>query len=150
MDWNTYFLDIADVVRTKSKDPNTKVGAVIVGPEDQIVSTGFNGFPRGVGETQDYRWERPEKYQWVEHAERNAIYNAARHGVALRDCRLYFVGMGPPTLPCTDCARAIIQAGIIEIIARPFKPLPASWVDNLAISSLMLQEANIDFWEVEG
>lgn len=148
MNWDTYFLGIADVIRNKSKDPSSQVGAVIVGPENQIVSTGFNGFPRGVDELPGPRWERPEKYQWVEHAERNAIYNAARHGVTLRGCRLYLVGMGPPTLPCTDCARAIIQVGIVSITAQPFKELSESWVQDLTITRIMLEEARVEFREV--
>ena len=149
MDWDIYFLNIAEVVRTKSKDPNTQIGAVIVGPEHQIISTGFNGFPRGVDE-EDYpsRWERPLKYKFIEHAERNAIYNSARHGVALRDCTLYLVGMGPPTLPCTDCARAIIQSGITCVTGKGYKQLPDNWKEDLGIAGGMLNEAGVEFVEV--
>ena len=68
--WDSYFISIADTVRSKSKDTSSKIGAVIVGPEKQIISTGFNGFPRGIDEVTDMsRWERPVKYQFVEHAE---------------------------------------------------------------------------------
>lgn len=146
-DWDGYFLNIAEVVRGKSKDPSTKIGAVIVGPENQILSTGFNGFPRGVDETLLVRWERPAKYDYVEHAERNAIYNAARHGIALRGCTLYFVGMGPPTTPCTDCARATIQSGITRVVSRPFKELPEHWFDNLQRAAIMLDEAGVELVE---
>ena len=65
MDFDTYFINIADVVRTKSKDPSTKVGAVIVGPDRQVISTGYNGFPRNVCETNLLRWKRPIKYEYV-------------------------------------------------------------------------------------
>lgn len=138
-DWDTYFVEMAELVSTKSKDPSTKVGAVIVGPGNEIVSTGFNGFPRGVREHEiklvdpfqgimvldkerldKERWEkRPEKYQWVEHAERNAIFNAARYGIKTEGCRMYLNWL---PIPCSDCTRAIIQAGIVEIIGptRPF------------------------------
>ena len=143
MTWSDYFLSIAEVVRQKSKDPNTKVGAVIVGPERQIVSTGFNGFPRQVREDIPSRWEKPIKYSYVEHAERNAIYNAARHGVALRGCTLYMVGFGPPSVPCTDCARSVIQAGIIKVVAKAIAPASDLWVANLELARSMLREANV-------
>jgi dCMP deaminase len=143
MKWDSYFLDIANTVREKSKDPSTKVGVVIVGPDKQIVSTGFNGFPRAVNESSSERWERPTKYDYVEHAERNAIYNAARHGIALRGCMLYMVGLGPPTIPCFDCARAIIQSGITLVIGRSFKPVPDRWLKNLKGAQSMLTEAGV-------
>ena len=143
LDWTTYFLNIADVVRSKSKDPSTQVGAVIVGPNNQIVSTGFNGFPRGIREGDRKRWEKPLKYKYVEHAERNAIYNAARHGIALEGCRMYLIGFGPPNVPCTDCARAVIQSGIISVYGRPSKPASEVWQDDLAVAYEMLVEAGV-------
>ena len=146
MDWDTYFLDIASVVRKKSKDPNTQIGAVIVGPEHQVLSTGFNGFPRGVDETQLDRWEKPTKYEFVEHAERNAIYNAARHGVALRGCTLYVCGFG--AVPCTDCAKAVIQSGITRIIGRRVKPLSEEKIAGHAVADQMLREAGVEMVEV--
>ena len=141
LDWSTYSLNIADVVRTKSKDPSTQVGAVIVGPNNQIVSTGFNGFPRGINEWSPKRWERPLKYSYVEHAERNAIYNAVRP--ILEGCTMYTVGFGPPNVPCTDCARAVIQSGIIRVVGRPTKPAAERWTDNLAVANEMLAEAGV-------
>ena len=78
--WNEYFMAMARLVAKKSKDPSMQVGVVIVGPDHEVRSTGFNGFARGVNENYSSRWGRPAKYKWVEHAERNAIYNAARMG----------------------------------------------------------------------
>lgn len=141
--WDTYFIDIADAVRRKSKDTSTQVGAVIVGHDKQIVSTGFNGFPRGIDETDPARWERPIKYQYVEHAERNAIYNAARTGVSLTGCTLYLVGMGPPCVPCTECAKAVIQSGITRVVGKAYKPLPESWNDDLEFASALMKEAGV-------
>lgn len=146
--WDEYFLDIADAVRKKSKDPSTQIGAVIVGQEGQIVSTGFNGFPRGIDETDPRRWERPAKYDYVEHSERNAIYNAARTGVSLMECSLYLVGFGPPTVPCIECARAVIQAGITRVCGRAYKPVPGAWSDNLRFSEALLMEAGVVCTEV--
>jgi dCMP deaminase len=112
MNWHKYFFNLIYPIRSKSKDPNTKVGCVIVGPDNEIRSTGYNSFVRGIKDDVPERLIRPEKYFWMEHAERNAIYNAARVGVPLKGCVIYMFG-----IPCMDCARAIIQAGIKEIRA---------------------------------
>src|SRR5579859_7713931 len=117
--WDTHFLDIAEVVRQKSKDPSSKIGAVLT-IENSIFSTGFNGFPMGVDETDPARWERPIKYEYVCHAERNAIALAARKGSATKGATLYLVGFGPPTAPCTECTKMIIQSGIVRVVGRPF------------------------------
>ena len=150
MDWANYFINIANTVRKKSKDPSSKIGAVIVGPEKQIISTGFNGFPRGIDETDSVRWERPIKYQFVEHAERNAIYNAARHGIAVRGCAMYFVGMGPPTVPCVECTKAVIQSGITRVVGHAMKEVSGAWVADLAFAKDLLIEAGVTVEEHEG
>ena len=110
-DWDRYYLEICRVVSKRSKDPSTKVGCVIVGPAHEIRSTGYNSLPRHVRDDVPARLERPEKYLWIEHAERNAIYNAARAGTALEGCTIY-----TDLMPCMDCARAIVQAGIIAVV----------------------------------
>jgi dCMP deaminase len=111
LEWATYLFNIVKVVRTKSKDPHTQVGCVITGQDHGIRSTGYNSFPRGLDDNVEERKQRPEKYLWIEHAERNAIYNAAKSGIPLDGCAIYMHG-----LPCTDCARAIIQSGIKKIV----------------------------------
>lgn len=111
INWDHYFLDLVRTVSTKSKDPHTKIGCVIVGPDHEIRSTGYNSFVRGLDDTVPERQERPEKYWWIEHAERNAIYNAARMGTTLNNCIIYV-----PSLPCMDCARAIVSVGIKEVV----------------------------------
>lgn len=113
MDWDEYFINMLDVVSLKSKD-TTKCSAIIVGPDHEIRSTGYNGFPRGFIDHDKEKWVKPEKYFWVEHAERNAIYNAARMGTSLLDCDIYV-----SHFPCVDCARAIIQSGITRVILSP-------------------------------
>ena len=77
----------------------------------KIVSTGYNSFPRGIDDNVAERQERPEKYFWFEHAERNAIYNAARIGVSTKGCTMFLTC----DIPCADCARGIINAGIIKV-----------------------------------
>jgi len=114
IEWDRYFINLVKEVSKKSKDRSTKVGAVIVGPDNQIVSTGFNGFPIGVNDDVEERHERPAKYDWTEHAERNAIYLAARRGgVPLEGCTMYL--MYAPS-PCVRCSRAVIQVGIKELV----------------------------------
>jgi dCMP deaminase len=108
MNWTEYFLGIAEQVKLKSKDESTQIGAVIVGIDNEILSTGYNSFPRGMDDSKIERQERPEKYFWFEHAERNAIYNAARIGVSLKNSTIYLTS----GLPCMDCARGIVNSGI--------------------------------------
>jgi dCMP deaminase len=110
-DWDRYFLEICRVVASRSKDPATQIGCVIVGPAHEIRSTGYNSLPRRVRDDVPERLERPAKYLWIEHAERNAIYNAARAGTATEHCTLY-----AELTPCMDCARAIVQAGIVAVV----------------------------------
>jgi dCMP deaminase len=114
MNWKEYFRNIAHQVKLKSKDERTQIGAVIVGEDNEIVSTGYNSFPRGISDDISERQERPEKYFWFEHAERNAIYNAARIGVSTKGTTMYLTcGM-----PCADCCRGIINAGITTIVCE--------------------------------
>ena len=139
--WAKYFFEIVRLVSSKSKDRSTKVGAVIVDCENSIVSTGYNGFPRGVFDHYDERHERPEKYLWTEHAERNAIYNAARR--VLKGTTMY-LQYGP--CPCADCARAIIQSGITEIVIPldcPFPGVSLDWKSSMAIAYKMLREGGV-------
>lgn len=149
LSWDEYFCGMAMVVKQKSKDPSTKVGAIIVNTDNSILSTGFNGFPRGIDEVPAERWERPIKYSYVEHAERNAIYDAARRGISVKGSRLYLAGLGPPTLPCIDCAKAIIQSGIVEVIGSAHKDVPEQWIENFKFSKMLLAEAGVTFREYE-
>jgi dCMP deaminase len=148
MNWHEYFFALAELASEKSKDLSTKVGAVIVGPDNEVRSVGFNGFPRGVDDGIHSRHERPAKYQYTEHAERNAIYNAARVGIPLKGCTIY---MKYCPRPCTDCARAVIQSGIVRVVGRKSKPFPgkgAQWEEDLRVSEQMLAEAGVEVvWE---
>lgn len=141
-EWNIRFMNLAKMIATWSKDTSTKVGCVIIGPDKEIRSTGYNGFPRGVDDTVAERKERPAKYKFTEHAERNAIYNASLFGASVKDCVMYV------TLPpCVDCARGIIQSGIREVIYLDMpndksQKIPG-WRDDLAISFAMFDEAKV-------
>jgi dCMP deaminase len=111
--WNEYFFGIAEVVALKSKDSNSKVGAVIVSADNLILSTGFNDMARGVYDDEDLLQDRDEKLKWICHAETNAIINAVRVGVSLKNCHLYVT-----KFPCLACCNAIVQAGIVEIFTQ--------------------------------
>jgi dCMP deaminase len=150
LDWDRWFLEMAVHVATKSKDRSTKVGCVLVGQDNEVLSVGFNGFPRGVNDDVEERHERPLKYQFVEHAERNAVYNAARQGIKTLGCKAYLNCYSPP---CQDCTRALIQPGLKEIITTdiPFPGLGAGVAYHVSDSSIaMLQEAEIMFRQVYG
>lgn len=102
---------MAYFVAMKSKDPSTKVGCVIVGEGNNLLSIGYNGPPRGMDDRKPGNYTRPRKYLIFEHAERNAIYNSARHGIRLKGSVLHITW-----LPCADCARAVVQTGIERVI----------------------------------
>lgn len=108
MNWTEYFLNIAETIKLKSKDKSTQIGAVIVGNDNEILSTGYNSFPRGMDDNIQERQERPEKYFYMVHAEINSIINAARIGVSTKNSTIYLTC----GIPCTDCAKGIINAGI--------------------------------------
>ncbi len=138
--WNIRFMQMAQMISTWSKDQSTKVGCVIVSPEKAILSMGYNGFPRGVDDTPEYRHIRPTKYEFVVHAEENALLNAGRNGTRLNGGILYVT-----MPPCTRCAGSIIQAGIKEIIylePEVQKQIPG-WRDSLKYSFEMFNEASV-------
>lgn len=142
MNWNEYFRELAHKVKQKSKDNNTQIGAIIVGPEHEILSTGYNSFPRGINDNKLERQQRPEKYYWFEHAERNAIYNAARIGVVTKGCTMY-LSCG---IPCADCARGIINSGIARIVCEKDMKVGASglmWEEHAKRSIEMFNEAGV-------
>ena len=135
--WDKRFYELAKHIATWSKDPSTQVGAIIITPNKRIVATGYNGMPTNINDFKYDRWARPTKYMWVEHAERNAIYHAARHGTSIEGCSLYVT-----TFPCADCARAIIQSGISCLIA-PYYTEDKKWIKSWKVSEEMLIEAKI-------
>lgn len=140
IDWDEYFLTMTYLVAMKSKDESTNIGAVVVGPDKEIRSTGYNSFPRNLNDNVKERQQRPDKYYYFEHAERNAIYNAVRMGISLKDCVMYTQG-----IPCCDCARGIIQSGITEIIYHaPFEKDSADiWKKHAEMSLEMFKECGI-------
>lgn len=143
MNWQEYYRTIAKTIRLKSKDKHTQIGALIVGPDNEVVSTGYNSFPRGIDDTVITRQDRPEKYYWFEHAERNAIYNAARIGVSTKGCTMYLTC----GIPCADCARGIINSGIKRVICEidpTFSARGDMWDEHAKRSLIMFEEAGVE------
>jgi dCMP deaminase len=120
VDWWRYYLDIAEAVAKKSKDPSTQVGCILVSPDNHIISTGYNGMPPGLQEDAEL-WERPTKYGYVIHAEQNAVARAAMHGVATLGATAYVTHF-----PCSSCARTLVAAGVKKIVAAE-TPLKGEW-----------------------
>jgi dCMP deaminase len=110
IDKDTYFMNLATLVASRSIDPNTKHGCVAITQDGSILSTGYNGPPRGVNDS-SIPLTRPQKYIFMEHSERNCIYNAARIGVPLKGCIFYVTG-----IPCRECFRAMFQVGASKVI----------------------------------
>lgn len=137
-DWDKRFIDLADHIARWSKDPSTQVGCVVVGPDREIRSTGFNGFPRGIEDTAERLDDREQKYPLVCHAEENAIMHAARIGVALKGCVAYVTWP-----PCTRCARSLIQAGVREVIFPAGLEIPDRWEEDFRLSGVMFAEAGV-------
>jgi dCMP deaminase len=142
--WDVLFMRMAYLAATKSKDTKTKIGAFIVGPNNEPISFGFNGICRGVNDNVPCRYERPTKYQYFEHAERNAIYTLPRIGaLILPGTKMYTNGT-----PCADCGRGVIQAGIKEVIVhRPYEQIFSylydTWTDSCNTTTEMFGEAGV-------
>jgi dCMP deaminase len=137
-------MELARHVATWSKDRSRGVGCVITGDDHEVRATGYNGFPRGVDDEVNARHERPAKYDWTEHAERNAIYNAARTGVPLDGCMLYTT-----LFPCMGCARAIVQVGINTVVTPEPNFGDPVWGKEFRNAQIVLDEAGvyIDFYK---
>jgi dCMP deaminase len=139
--WDEWFMGMVYDTARKSKDPSTKIGAVIVKDKRPILF-GYNGLPQKVKDLPE-RMVRPVKYKWTEHGERNAIYCGARFGIATDNTTMY-----TQSVPCTDCARGVINSGIIKLVVHKqtedlFNQHP-QWVDDCQLSREMLTEAGVE------
>lgn len=141
MNWEFWLLGLAKYISTASKDPSTKVGAVIVDEDRRVVSLGYNGFPRGVEDSQDRLTNRDLKYKLIVHAERNALLFARG---SIKGCAIYTY----PMLPCAVCASMVIQSGIKKVIA-PVSDNPR-WQEDIALSIQLFGEAGVQVELIEG
>lgn len=140
--WDEYFMSLAHLSGMRSKDPNTQVGACIVNERKRIVGIGYNGLPYGCNDD-EYPWERDgefldTKYAYVVHAELNAILNATE---SLQNCIIYV-----SLFPCNECAKAIIQSGIKEVVYESDKYRDTN---SAKASRKMLNSAGVKFRQVD-
>lgn len=137
--WDQRYLNLAKEVASWSKDPSTRVGAVVVGDHGQVLSQGYNGFPRGISDNPERLENRELKYRYIVHAEMNAIYNATFNGVSLAGATMYIHG-----LPCcSDCAKGLLQVGIKRVV-MPQQQVPEKWSESWQLSRRMFDEAHVE------
>ena len=134
--WDRRFMNLAKLVTTWSKDPRTKVGAVAVGADPRCVALGYNGFPPGVEDLDVRLKDRPTKYFFIQHAERNVLDNAR---FDLKGATLYVT-----MFPCAECAKSIISKGIIRLVA-PQPPTEEPWAESARYAKVMFEEAGVEF-----
>lgn len=139
--WTERYFNLAKETASWSKDPSRKIGAVVIGDKGQIKSQGYNGFPRGVDDSSERYNNRPVKYQFVVHAEANAIYNAHHNGTSVSGDTIYVTGL--PV--CHECAKAIIQVGIKKVIYDTPIVEGTGWFESCTLALEMFDEANVDY-----
>ena len=136
--WDKRYLELAKLISTWSKDPSTKIGAVVVGDSGQVLAQGYNGFPRGMSDLDELYGDRELKYKRICHAEMNAIYNASRTGVSLYGSTIYVYG-----LPiCHECAKAVIQVGIIRVVMQSMDT--DRWGESCNLAQRFFREAGVE------
>lgn len=136
--WDKRFLELARLVSTWSKDPSTKVGAVITDSNKKIISVGYNGLPPYVDDSPEILNNREEKYKFIIHAEVNAVLTAAKD---LTGYTIYTY----PFLTCTQCAAMVIQAGIMRVVS--YKCLDDRWIPRIEDSKKLLEKASVEVVE---
>jgi dCMP deaminase len=137
--WDSRYLEVAKNISTWSKDPSTKIGAIIIGNRGQIVSQGYNGFPANIKDTQFRLNNREEKYKYVIHAEMNCIYNACHSGISLQNTSLYVYGLPD----CSECAKGVIQVGIKKVIMQHAFDKDSRWEEHYKLTKSMFDEVGI-------
>lgn len=154
MEWNEYFFRHVYLAARKSKDPSSQVGAILV-KNQTVISEGYNGFPRGVEDSEERLKNRNIKYELVVHGETNCIFNAARNGISTLDSILYV-----PGTPCCNCCKSVIQAGISKVVIhKSYNKIwwenckragqSESWADKSKWSNTMFEEAGVKIEEYD-
>jgi dCMP deaminase len=131
---------VAREISTWSRDPSTKIGAVIVNDERRILATGYNGFPRGIEDTEERLNDREQKYPLIVHGEMNALLGALYSGVSVKDATLYVWGL--PV--CAECTKNVIQSGIKRVVITYPEHAPEKWQTQWNnMSKPMYEEAGV-------
>ena len=139
--WDNRYMEMAKQVAAWSKDPSSKIGAVAVDNKGKILTTGYNGFPRGIEDSESRYNDRALKYEIIVHAEMNAIFNATYNGVSLDGSTMYVYG-----LPCCNkCELGIIQTGVNRVVMDG-NPDDERWKDSWELTKTLFDEANVK-WE---
>ena len=140
--WDKKYIRLAREISSWSKDPSTQIGAVAVGEKGQLLAQGYNGFPRGI-EDSEYRLNnRKEKYKYVVHAEMNCIYNATYNGVSLNGSTIYIYGL--PV--CSECAKGLIQVGVKRVVSTPITDAtPDKWIESTKLTKAIFNEAGVQY-----
>jgi dCMP deaminase len=141
--WSKRFLSMAKELSTWSKDPSKQVGAIAVGKNNNVLATGYNGFPRGIKDDKRLS-DREEKYKYVVHGEMNCIYNACHNGVSLDGATLYVYGL--PV--CSECAKGVIQVGIQKVIMLVEDESPI-WEESFHLTKQMFNEAGVQYFRYD-
>lgn len=136
--WDKRYIELAKSVSTWSKDPSKKIGAIAVSSRGSVLAQGYNGFPRGMEDSESRYNDRELKYKYVVHAEMNAIYNATYYGVSLDGATLYVYGL--PV--CSECAKGIIQVGIKRVVIMA-DDIPEKWSESFKVTKEMFDEIGI-------
>jgi dCMP deaminase len=138
--WHNRFIEMAKMVSTWSKDPSSQIGAVAINDERRILATGYNGFPKGIADTEERLNDRDQNYPRIIHAEMNALMNALYSGVSLKDATLYVYGL--PV--CPSCTKCIIQAGIKHVVIPSVNTDKGNWQEVWEEQSLpMFKESGV-------
>lgn len=143
MSWDELFLRHVYLIGSKSRDISSKLGSVII-RENRIIGSGYNGLPQHVDYDINERHDRPLKYSFYEHSERNSLYNCAREGISTKGAILITNG-----IPCVDCARGVIQSGIKEVCYhkqwqdKQYEIYEGKWTESLKLSWQMFMEAGV-------
>lgn len=138
--WDRRFMDMAQLISTWSKDPSSQIGAVAVNDQRRVLATGYNGFPRGIADTEDRLNNKDEKYPRIIHAEMNALMNALYNGVSLNGSTLYVYGL--PV--CPSCTKCVIQAGIKRVVIPTDRTTKGNWQEVWNTESLpMFKESGV-------
>ena len=139
--WDNRYMELAKAVSTWSKDPSKKIGAIAIGSKGQVLAQGFNGFPRGIDDTDERLNDREIKYKYVVHAEMNLIYNATFNGISLDGSTVYIYG-----LPlCSECAKGLIQVGVKRIVMSrdSLESADDKWLESFELTMQLLNESGI-------
>lgn len=142
--WTLNYLNLAKSISEWSKDPSAKIGAVAVGKHGQILAQGYNGFPRGIADTEERLNDRAEKYKYVVHGEMNCIYNAALNGTSLHGADMYVYGL--PV--CSECAKGIIQIGIKRVFACYPVNVADKWLESNVLTRSMFKETGVEYYSL--